>query len=123
MNSEQSASKLPVRIGKRLRSKNPIARNRINEAMYSTKQENKEIEMKEFNDTCQLNNIRSRTKPKLRPSVIIDEGMNVTETSKNIPLIEKMQSIVNDCRVGVKANFNEDLKNVKSTMIKDHGND
>lgn len=118
--SQQSASKLPVRIGKRLRSKNPIARNRINETMYGTKQENKEIEIKEFNDTCQLNNIRSRTKPKLKPSVIIDETMNINETSKNL-LIEKMQSIVNDCRIGIKAN--EDLKNVKSTMIKDHGND
>ena len=75
-------SKLPIRIGNRLRSSNPMTKNQFN-FKYVSREENKEKEPNE--ELCRLNSIsvRSRTKPKIKPSVIVGVEMDFADTSKN----------------------------------------
>ncbi|XP_053977050.1 uncharacterized protein LOC128875464 [Hylaeus volcanicus] len=81
-----SYSKLPIRIGNRFRSKNPIAsRFRTNlKSRLSSKEANKPV-LEMSGDTSVQSSVRSRTKPRIKPSVehhivIVDSGVNLTST-------------------------------------------
>ncbi|KAK1137979.1 hypothetical protein K0M31_002470 [Melipona bicolor] len=75
-------SKLPIRVGNRLRSSNPMTKNQFN-FKYVSREENKEKETNE--EPCRFGSIsaRSRTKPRIKPSVIVGEAIDFADTSKN----------------------------------------
>lgn len=116
--SEVSAcSKLPIRIGNRRRSRNPMTRDQF-DFKFISKEENKEIEMKESKeDSCRLSSVRSRTKPKIKPSVMLDEAIDFIDTVKNFQPMEsggsnlENKNRVKDCLVN-------NLK-AKSILIED----
>ena len=123
-------SKLPIRIGNRLRSSNPMTKNQFN-FKYVSREENKETESEEPNEEpCRFRSVRSRTKPKIKPSVIVGEAIDLA--SKHFQSggfnpenkIKVKDSLVNDAKadssliedrignIGVKENF----KNEKSEI-------
>ncbi|XP_043593379.1 uncharacterized protein LOC122572475 [Bombus pyrosoma] len=136
--SEVSAcSKLPIRIGNRRRSRNPMTRDQF-DFKFVSKEENKEIEMKELKeDSCRLSSVRSRTKPKIKPSVRLDEAIDFIDTVKNFQSMEsggsnlenknkvknclvdnlKAKSILIEDRVDNNSVGNVDTKENSSTLI------
>lgn len=136
--SEVSAcSKLPIRIGNRRRSRNPVTRDQF-DFKFVSKEENKEIEMKELKeDSCRLSSVRSRTKPKIKPSVRLDEAIDFIDTVKNFQSMEsggsnlenknkvknclvdnlKAKSILIEDRVDNNSVGNVDTKKSSSTLI------
>lgn len=116
--SEVSAcSKLPIRIGNRRRSRNPMTRDQF-DFKFVSKEENKEIEMKELKeDSCRLSSVRSRTKPKIKPSVRLDEAIDFIDTVKNVRSMESGRSNLED-KNKVKNCLVDNLK-AKSILIED----
>ncbi|CAD1474467.1 unnamed protein product [Heterotrigona itama] len=118
-------SKLPIRIGDRHRSSNPMTKNQFNFKCVS-REENKEMELKESNEEpCRLSSIsaRSRTKPKIKPSVIVGEAIDFADTSTNFQSggfntenkSKITDSLVNDAKaksksnsIGTKGNLNNE---------------
>ncbi|XP_060815876.1 uncharacterized protein LOC132907122 [Bombus pascuorum] len=115
--SEVSAcSKLPIRIGNRRRSRNPMTRDQF-DFKFVSKEENKEIEMKELKeDSCRLSSVRSRTKPKIKPSVKLDEAIDFIDTVKNFQSMESGGSNLEN-RVDNNSVGNVDTKENSSTLI------
>ncbi|XP_076749572.1 uncharacterized protein LOC143422655 [Xylocopa sonorina] len=83
-------SKLPIRIGNRLRSRNPTTK--LN---ADAQEENKRAETR---DLPRSN--RSRTKPRIKPSVVLNEVIHNTETFAD------SQSIIGQWRNDINANKN-----------------
>lgn len=113
-----ACSRLPIRIGSRRVSKNPVAVKRPDAKTCAAKEEAKRAELKESSDNAdeRLSSARSRTKSKVKPSVLQDK-----DTVNPVDAPEHVQSTADGQWLGDTTDRSEGESAGKSILLKRPG--